>query len=218
MFFLSFAIIIIKLNGEHKINKMGLLLNKIPSTLLFTLISSLSLIGVPFFSGFYSKKLIFSSILAFNEIFIFLLTIIYFCYIFLLSYTLFKNMLIVFLCQNNCDIHIYNKIDEKMFLTKTILLVLAIFLIFSGWFLNNLFSGSNSEYLWNLVLNINSDFSIKHEFKIYDWFMKLTNIICLSGLFLSIFNYVVIPKIGNYFKIKHNYLFKKYSSFLALNS
>ena len=27
-------------------------------------------------------------------------------------------------------------------------------LIFSGWFLNNLFSGLNSEYLWNLALNV----------------------------------------------------------------
>ena len=31
------------------------------------------------------------------------------------------------------------------------------------------------------------------------------------------FNYVVIPKIGNYVKIKHNRLFKKYSSYLDLN-
>ena len=167
----------IKLNGEYQINKMGSLLTKTPSTFLFILISSLSLIGVPFFSGFYSKTLIFSLILPFNEIFTFCLIMIYLCYIFLLSYTLFKNMLIVFLCQNNCNIHLYNKIDEKMFLTKTILFILAIFLIFSGWFLYNLFSGSDSEYLWNLGLNINADFSIKYEYETHDWFAKLINII-----------------------------------------
>ena len=142
----------------------------------------------------------------------------YFCYIFLLTYTLFKNTLIVFLCQNNCNIHLYNKIDEKMFLTKIILLVLAVFLIFAGWFLNNLFAGSNSEYLWNLVLNVNKDFSLKYEYDRHNWFANLTNIICISGLLLSIFNYVVIPKIGNYVKIKRNKLFKKYSTYLALNS
>ncbi len=218
MLFLCFAIIMIKLNGENQINKMGSLLIKIPSTFLFILISSLSLIGVPFFSGFYSKTLIFYSILPYNEIFIFFLIMIYFCYIFLLSYTLFKNMLIVFLCQNNCNIHLYNKIDEKIFLTKTILFILAIFLIFSGWFLNNLFSGSNSEYLWNLVLNINEEFSMEYEYESHNWFTKLVNIICISSLLLSIFNYVVIPKIGNYVKIKRNKLFKKYSTYLALNS
>ena len=127
-------------------------------------------------------------------------------------------MLIVFLCQNNCNIHLYNKIDEKMFLTKIILFILAIFLIFSGWFLNNLFSGSNSEYIWNLVLNINEDFSIIYEYEIHKWFTKLINIICVTSLLLSIFNYVVIPKIGNYVKIKRNKLFKKYSTYLALNS
>ena len=218
MLFLCFTIIMIKLNGEHQINKMGSLLTKTPSTFLFILISSLSLIGVPFFSGFYSKTLIFSLILPFNEIFIFFLIMIYFCYIFLLSYTLFKNMLIVFLCQNNCNIHLYNKIDEKMFLTKTILFILAIFLIFSGWFLNNLFSSFNSEYLWNLVLNINENFSMEYEYETHNWFSKIVNIICISSLLLSIFNYVVIPKIGNYVKIKRNKLFKKYSTYLALNS
>ena len=218
MLFLCFAIIMIKLNGEHQINKMGSLLTKTPSTFLFILISSLSLIGVPFFSGFYSKTLIFSLILPFNEIFIFFLITIYFCYIFLLSYTLFKNMLIVFLCQNNCNIHLYNKIDEKMFLTKTILFILAIFLIFSGWFLNNLFSSSNSEYLWNLALNINENFSMEYEYERHNWFSKIVNIICISSLLLSIFNYVVIPKIGNYVTIKRNKFFKKYSTYLALNS
>ncbi len=217
MLFLSFTIIMIKLNGEYQINKMGSLLIKTPSTFLFTLISSFSLIGIPFFSGFYSKKLIFSSLLLLNEFNISFLMMICFCYIFLLSYTLFKNILVVFLCQNNCNIHLYDKIDEKMFLTKTILLVLTIFLIFSGWFLNNLFSGSNSEYLWNLVLNIYADYSIKHKYEIYDWFINLTNVICFLGLFLSIFNYVVIPKIGNYAKIKHNRHFNKYSSYLDLN-
>ena len=216
--FLCFAIIMMKLNGEYQINKMGSLLIKIPSTFLFTLISSLSLIGVPFLSGFYSKNLIFSSVLLLNETFIFFLIMIYFCYIFLLTYTLFKNMLIVFLCQNNCNIHLYNKIDEKMFLTKMILLILAVFLIFLGWFLNNLFSGSNSEYLWNLALNINKDFSLKYEYDTHNWFTILTNIICISSLLLSIFNYVVIPKIGNYVKIKRNKLYKKYSTYLALNS
>ena len=105
-----------------------------------------------------------------------------------------------------------------MFLTKIILLVLAVFLIFSGWFLNNLFSGSNSEYLWNLVLNINKDFSLKYEYDTHNWFANLTNIICLLGILLAILNYVVIPKIGNNVKIKHNKLFKKYSSYFNYKS
>ncbi len=217
MLFLSFAIIIMKLNGEHQINKMGSLIFKTPSTFLFTLIGFLSLIGIPFFSGFYSKKLIFTSLLSINDSFIIFAIIICVCHIYLLSYTLLKNMLIVFFCQNNCNIHLYNKINEKMMLTKTLLFVLAICLIFSGWLLNNLFSGSNPEYLWNLVLNVHSDFSLKHENQIFVWFIKLTNIICLSAILMSFLNYIVIPKIGNNVKIKHNKLFKKYSSFLSLN-
>ena len=218
MLFLSFAIIIKKLNGEYQINKMGSLLFKTPSTFLFTLISYFSLIGVPFFSGFYSKKLILYSMLSFNKVGLFIPIIICFCYIFILSYILFKMILIVFLCQNNCNIHLYNKINEKMILIKTVLFILAICLTFSGWFLNNLFSGSNPEYLWNLVLNVNSDISIKKEGQIYERFIIYTNIICLLGFLLSIFNYVIIPKFGNNIKIKHNKLFKKYTSYFSSNS
>tara|TARA_B100000989_G_scaffold295217_1_gene275789 strand:- start:932 stop:1249 length:318 start_codon:yes stop_codon:yes gene_type:complete len=105
-----------------------------------------------------------------------------------------------------------------MILIKTVLFILAICLTFSGWFLNNLFSGSNPEYLWNLVLNVNSDISIKKESQIYERFIIYTNIICLLGFLLSIFNYVIIPKFGNNIKIKHNKLFKKYTSYFSSNS
>ena len=137
---------------------------------------------------------------------------------FLLSYTLFKNILIIFLCQNNCDIHLYNKINEKMYLTKLLLFLLSIFLIFSGWFLNNLFFGSNPEYLWNLALNINTNFSLSFDNQIYDWFIEQTNIICFIGILLSLFNYFLIPKIGNNIKIRNNKFFKYYSSCLSSNN
>ena len=215
MLFLSYGIIITKLNGEHQIDKMGLLLIKTPFTFLLTLTASLSLICVPFFSSFYSKKLILSSLQTLNETFMFFSIIICLFYFFLFSYTLFKNILIVFWCQNNCNIHLYNKINENMFLTKIILLLLATCLIFSGWFLNNLFSGPTPEYFWNLVLNFNSDFALSHENQTHDWFIEQTNLICLFGISLSIFNYVLIPKFGNSIRIKHNKFFKYYSSYLS---
>ena len=121
----------------------------------------------------------------------------------------------MFWCQNNCNIHLYNKINENMFLTKIILLLLATCLIFSGWFLNNLFSGPTPEYFWNLVLNFNSDFALSHENQTHDWFIDQTNLICLFGISLSIFNYVLIPKFGNSIRIKHNKFFKYYSSYLS---
>ena len=218
MLFIGFSIIITKLNGEHQINKMGSLLNKTPATFLFILIGSLSLIGVPFFSGFYSKTLIFSALSSLNEVFMFFVIFLCFCYMFVLSYTLFKNIFITFLCQNNCDIHLYNKIKEKMFITKLLLVLLSICIISSGWFLNNLFSGSNPEYFWNLALNINTSFSLSLDNQIYDWFIEQTNIVCLIGILLSIFNYFLIPKIGNNIKIRNNKIFKYYSSYLSSNN
>tara|TARA_B100001059_G_C17474729_1_gene398763 strand:- start:195 stop:512 length:318 start_codon:yes stop_codon:yes gene_type:complete len=105
-----------------------------------------------------------------------------------------------------------------MFLTKLLLFLLSIFIIFSGWFLNNLFLGSNSEYFWNLALNINTSFSLRPDDQINDWFIEQTNIICLTGVLLSIFNYLLVPKIGNNIKIRNNKFFKYYSSFLSSNN
>ena len=75
-----------------------------------------------------------------------------FFYTFVISYISFKIILIVFIGQNNCNIHLYNKIDEGSYYLRLILFILSILIIFSGWYLNNLFSGNFGENLWRLVL------------------------------------------------------------------
>ena len=46
------------MSDEQNIKNMGGLFNKIPLTYLTMIIGSLSLIGIPFFSGYFSKDLI----------------------------------------------------------------------------------------------------------------------------------------------------------------
>ena len=45
------------MSDEQNIKNMGGLYNKIPLTYLTMIIGSLSLIGIPFFSGYFSKDL-----------------------------------------------------------------------------------------------------------------------------------------------------------------
>ena len=70
-------------------------------------------------------------------------------------------IIIVFLSRNNCDIHLYDKINDAKVNIKLILFLLSTILVFSGWYLNNLFYGNNAENLWRLVMLGNSDFSLK---------------------------------------------------------
>lgn len=58
LLFLGAGIIIHSLNDEQDLRKYGGLLNFLPFTFICMLIASLSLMGFPFLSGFYSKDII----------------------------------------------------------------------------------------------------------------------------------------------------------------
>ena len=133
-----------------------------------------------------------------------------FFYTFVISYISFKIILIVFIGQNNCNIHLYNKIDEGSYYLRLILFILSILIIFSGWYLNNLFSGNFGENLWRLVLVGDIDFSINHNLENNEWFFETRYIVCYFGIFLAFLNYLIIPWLGNNLKLKNNKLFKYY--------
>ena len=123
---------------------MGYLIVKCPSTFLFILIGFISLLGIPYFSGFYSNQLLLSQLSLINKEHYFLISSYCFLYSFIISYISFKIILVVFLGQNNCNIHLYNKISEGSYYLKLILFVLSFIIIFSGWYLNCLLYTSPS--------------------------------------------------------------------------
>ena len=135
-----------------------------------------------------------------------------YCYFynFVVSYISFKIILIVFLGQNNCNIHLYNKIGEGSYYLKLILFILSFITIFSGWYLNNLFSGNFGENLWRLVLAGEINFSINHNLDNNRWFFETKYIVSYFGIFLAFLNYFIIPKLGNNLKLQNNKLFKYY--------
>lgn len=207
---LGFGIIISKLNNEADIRKMGSLITKTPSIFLFILIGFVSLLGMPYFSGFFSNQLLLETFLLINKEFHFTFLMFSFLYTFVISYVSLKIIIIVFLSRNNCNIHLFNKIKDGSYHIKFILFLLSILIIFSGWYLNNIFSGSNAENLWRLVLLGKLDFSIKNDFNQDALALELRDFICFIGIFLAVFNYIIIPKLENNFKLKNNKLFKYY--------
>ena len=58
LLFLSAGSVIHAVNGEQDMRKMGGLIRSIPFTYAMILIGSLSLMGFPYLTGFYSKDLI----------------------------------------------------------------------------------------------------------------------------------------------------------------
>ena len=207
---LSFGIISSKLNNEQDIRKMGNLIIKCPFTFLFILIGFVSLLGIPYFSGFYSHQLFLSQLSLINKESYFFIITFCFYYTFVMSYISFKIILIVFLGENNCNIHLFNKIKEGSYYLKFILFILSFFIIFLGWYLNNLFTGNFGENLWRLVLIEDISFSINNNFDKNEELLKTRNIVCYIGIVLAFLNYFIFPKLGNNLRLKNNKLFKYY--------
>ncbi len=207
---LSFGIISSKLNNEQDIRKMGNLIIKCPIIFLFILIGFVSLIGIPHFSGFYSNQLFLSQLSVIYEENYFFVSTYCFYYTFIFSYISFKIILVVFLGPNNCDIHLYNKIKEGSYYSKFTLFVLSALIIFSGWYLNNLFSGNLGESLWRLVLVGDTNLALSNNYYKHQKLLEIRNISCYIGIFLAFLNYFIFPKLGSNLKLKNNRLFMKY--------
>ena len=207
---LCFGIISSKLNNEQNIRRMGNLIIKCPSMFLFILIGFVSLLGIPYFSGFYSNQLFLSQLSSVNDVSYLLIFAYCFLYNFIISYISFKVILVVFLGQNNCNIHLYNKIEEGSLYLRLTLFVLSFFIIFSGWYLNNLFSGNFGDIIWRLLFVGDTSLSLNHNFNDNELLFEIRNSVCYIGIFLAFLNYFIIPKLGNNLKLKNNKLFKYY--------
>ena len=212
---LSFGIISSKLNNEQDIRRMGSLIIKCPFMFLFILIGFVSLLGVPYFSGFYSNQLFIYQLSFIKEESYLLIFTYCFYYTFIVSYISFKIILVVFLGQNNCNIHLYNKIEEGSYYLKFVLFILSIFIVFSGWYLNNLFSGNFGENLWGLVLIGDTNFFLNHNYNTHQELLETRNIVCYIGIFLAFLNYFIVPKLGNNIKLKNNKLFRYYQKYFT---
>lgn len=148
LLFMCAGVIIHIINDNQDIRFIGGLRVYIPITSLFLNISNLSLCGIPFLAGFYSKDLILEIFIIRNlNFFIFLL------YYFSTGITIFYTIrLLIYLIINDYNlIRVFNIYDEDYVILKRIIILLLIS-IFSGRILNWLIY--NYPYIIYLSLNI----------------------------------------------------------------
>ena len=149
--FLCAGSIIIGLHHRQDIKDMGGLRKKMPITYITFLISTLSICGIPFTSGFLSKDSILSASLAFANInggFHFIIPLIAFGVAVLTSFYMFRLLIKTFYGEPR-DIEAYNHCKESplaMTLPLIGLAILSIFIIYTpnpfnaeaGWFVKML--------------------------------------------------------------------------------
>nr|YP_008994223.1 NADH dehydrogenase subunit 5 [Rhodymenia pseudopalmata]AGO19275.1 NADH dehydrogenase subunit 5 [Rhodymenia pseudopalmata] len=190
LLFLGAGSIIHAANDEQDMRRMGSLIKFLPITYSVMLIGSLSLVGFPFLTGFYSKDVILelSHILLYpnlNNI-----PGAFACWLgtmsaFFTAFYSFRLLFLTFLNNVNSSRTILDKICESSWVILTPLLILSICSILIGYSTKDLFIGLGTDF-WKtsiLILPKNSNF-IESEY--LDLFAKwLPFAVSILGIILA---------------------------------
>ncbi len=140
LLFLCAGSVIHSLHGEQDLRKMGSLWRFLPVTYVCMLIGTISITGLPFFSGFYSKDLILELCLFNGSLISCFAYILALCAIICTSYYSFR--LLYFIFFGFCNIRgSVNSIQESGNLILSILGILAVFSLISGYLFFDLIVG-----------------------------------------------------------------------------
>ncbi|PPR41421.1 MAG: NADH-quinone oxidoreductase subunit L [Alphaproteobacteria bacterium MarineAlpha8_Bin1] len=203
LLFLSAGSVIHSMSDEQNIKKMGGLFNKIPMTYLCMLIGSIALVGLPFFSGYFSKDLILELIyLGDSKIRLHVFSIGVLAVFFTSLYSA-RLMIYVFHGKSQADEKVLAHIHESPKIMIIPLVILSFFSIFFGMFSYDFFFGYNSNILWSEHFFINSelnDKSIIDNIPIY--IKKSPLIMILLGISFSILIYYPFKQILPFIKEK----------------
>jgi proton-translocating NADH-quinone oxidoreductase chain L len=216
LLFLCAGSIIHALNDEQDIRKMGGLKNILPFTYVSMLIASLSLMGFPFFSGFYSKELILFvtyldqfrfSYLKFGLLY--LASILTVLYSLKILYKVFFNKPLGYKKK-------YLLAHEASPIVLVIYSILIFFSIFSGYLLKDMLVGHGSLFLVNSIFYLPKNYTLSYA----EFISPIVKLLVLFIPILGLLIYVQIHKY-NFLNFKYYYLFvflnKKYFFDRVLN-
>ena len=162
LLFLSAGAIIHSMLDQQDIRRMGMLLKYLPISYLMILIGSLTIMGIPFLTGFYSKDFLLECVYSSN---IFLTFFLYWLGIISAALTSFYSIKLLFLTFYN--IHnsyfniLYNKknkmisIHESGYFIIIALIILFFGSVFIGYIFKDLFIGMGTD-VWINTLDVES--------------------------------------------------------------
>ncbi len=201
LLFLSAGAIIHSLSNEQDMRKYGSLIHLLPFTSVMLLIGSLSLMGFPFLTGFYSKDLILEVSYAKYTI---AGTICYWLGLitaFFTSFYSYRVFYLTFIYNNNSFKRVVLNVHELPVKMGIALVILSIGSIFLGYIAKDLFVGFGSDF-WNQSIFIlpsnNQQFDaeiIPSLIKLLPFFGSMVAVILANYLFfinatwLNVFGY-----------------------------
>ena len=171
LLFLSAGAIIHSMLDQQDIRRMGMLLKYLPISYLMILIGSLTIMGIPFLTGFYSKDFLLECVYSSN---IFLTFFLYWLGIISAALTSFYSIKLLFLTFYNIHNSYFNILynsNKKMILIQesgyfiiVALIILFLGSVFIGYIFKDLFIGMGTD-IWINTLDIES---YKNSLKMFE--------------------------------------------------
>src|SRR6267378_2513773 len=199
LLFLGAGAVIHSVSDNQDFRKYGGLISFLPLTYSVMLIASLSLLAIPFMTGFYSKDFILES--SYGQFYL-SSTIIYFiATIGAMFTTLYsaKVLYLTFLTNPNGPLINYKQIHEGDLFINVPLIVLAIFSIFFGYLTKDIFIGLGTNFFSDnsLFIHPNHEIMLDTEFAVPILFKLLSLIsIILSEFFPKLLINLKFSKLG----------------------
>ncbi len=203
LLFLGAGSVIHAVSDNQDFRKFGGLIKFLPLTYSVMLIASLSLVAFPFMTGFYSKDFILESAygqFTFSGIAVYIIATI--GAIFTTLYSV-KVLYLTFLANPNGSKSYYKFAHEgNMFLTMP-LIFLAIFSIFFGFTVKDIFIGLGSNFFVDNSLFIHPvhEIMLDTEFAVSTLFKLLPFIFTISFSFIALGISELLPELVIYFKL-----------------
>ena len=197
LLFLGAGAVIHSVSDNQDFRKYGGLISFLPLTYSVMLIASLSLLAIPFMTGFYSKDFILES--SYGQFYL-SSTIIYFiATIGAMFTTLYsaKVLYLTFLTNPNGPLINYKQIHEGDLFINVPLIVLAIFSIFFGYLTKDIFIGLGTNFFSDnsLFIHPNHEIMLDTEFAVPILFKLLPFILTVLLSLISIILSEFFPKL-----------------------
>lgn len=190
LLFLGAGAVIHSFADEQDVRKMGGLIKFLPFTYAVMLTGTLSLLATPYLTGFYSKDLILElafGTYSFSGMFAYILGTITAG---ITAFYSFRLISLVFLTYPNGPKNSYLNTHESNIATIIPLLILALFSIFFGYIVSDIYVGVGSNFFANsLFTHPNNLTLIEAEFSLNPLIKLLPAIISFLGAFLAVYFY-----------------------------
>lgn len=208
LLFLSAGAVIHAMADEQDMRKLGALIGPLPFTYTMMLIGSLSLMGFPFLTGFYSKDAILEFAQAsftFNGYFAYWLGTIS---AFFTAFYSLRLLYYTFLTNTNSNLKTFNLSHESPWNMSIPLLILAIGSIFAGYFFKEIFIGIGTPFFNNSIFVLFENYKIT-EAEFLDPILKWIPVI-----FSILASILALILYSTYSNITYNFTTSKWGSII----